>query len=366
QGGKRGPKSESRRHFHAPVATTSNGDKRWSFQCRHCKTCVTFERKVSKTQLFGDETPAPALGNLATHVRTHHKGVPPPPDVLPGEVRDISASSAKIMADFFVEGKLNPVINSTQGNFLKIFAAWIIEDNLPFTTGETPGIERLFAFTSSLGFCLVNWIQALDIWVLEREELRPLYLKPEDWKLLEALEGVLKMFTLVTKHMSRSSTPTLPWVLPMYEGMLKHLRTCKLDNSLSAKLRVAAEAGLEKLEEYYDKACQCQLNVIATCTCPQTLFCLFFDAFFQYFTPVSESHGSVRTTLSPGSIRRVRLMQRYCSSTSMNHTGKFPPARTRMCPHRRHLGVRGRARSVLSSTTYAWLMSLMLRSPNRR
>ncbi|KAJ7676984.1 hypothetical protein DFH06DRAFT_976182 [Mycena polygramma] len=105
---------------------------------------------------------------------------------------------------------------------------------------------------------------ALDIWVLEREELRPLYLKPEDWKLLEALEGVLKMFTLVTKHMSRSSTPTLPWVLPMYEGMLKHLRACKLDNSLSAKLRVAAEAGLEKLEEYYDKACQCQLNVIAT------------------------------------------------------------------------------------------------------
>ncbi|KAJ6612081.1 hypothetical protein B0H10DRAFT_1711809, partial [Mycena sp. CBHHK59/15] len=25
-------------------------------------------------------------------------------------------------------------------------AAWIIEDDLPFTTGETPGIRRLFAF----------------------------------------------------------------------------------------------------------------------------------------------------------------------------------------------------------------------------
>ncbi|KAJ7809818.1 hypothetical protein B0H13DRAFT_1550389, partial [Mycena leptocephala] len=31
-------------------------------------------------------------------------------------------------------------------NFLKVVAAWIIEDDLPFTTGETPGIKRLFAF----------------------------------------------------------------------------------------------------------------------------------------------------------------------------------------------------------------------------
>jgi hypothetical protein len=66
--------------------------------------------------------------------------------VKPGETRSNSASSAKIMGDFLIEGKLNPAINSTQGNFLKIFAAWIIEDDLPFTTGETPGIERLFAF----------------------------------------------------------------------------------------------------------------------------------------------------------------------------------------------------------------------------
>jgi hypothetical protein len=66
--------------------------------------------------------------------------------VRPGETRGISASSAKIMADFLVDGKLNPAINSTQRNFYKIFAAWIIEDDLAFTTGETPGIERLFAF----------------------------------------------------------------------------------------------------------------------------------------------------------------------------------------------------------------------------
>ncbi|KAJ7451915.1 hypothetical protein FB451DRAFT_949167, partial [Mycena latifolia] len=30
--------------------------------------------------------------------------------------------------------------------FLKIFAAWIIEDDLAFSTGETEGIQRLFHF----------------------------------------------------------------------------------------------------------------------------------------------------------------------------------------------------------------------------
>ncbi|KAJ7743898.1 hypothetical protein B0H14DRAFT_3897614 [Mycena olivaceomarginata] len=146
-GGKRGPKSESRDHYWPPVATTkTGGNKRWSFTCRHCKIAVTFKRTVGKTQLFGDESPAPNLGNLSTHLKQQHDGVPVPSDVRPGETRGISTSSAKIMADFLVDGKLNPAINSTQGNFYKIFAAWIIEDDLAFTTGETPGIERLFAF----------------------------------------------------------------------------------------------------------------------------------------------------------------------------------------------------------------------------
>ncbi|KAJ7725138.1 hypothetical protein DFH07DRAFT_694107, partial [Mycena maculata] len=33
--------------------------------------------------------------------------------------------------------------------FLKIFAAWIIEDDLPFTTGETPGIRRFHFYLPS-------------------------------------------------------------------------------------------------------------------------------------------------------------------------------------------------------------------------
>ncbi|KAJ6624055.1 hypothetical protein B0H10DRAFT_2008309, partial [Mycena sp. CBHHK59/15] len=73
-----------------------------------------------------------------------------------------------------------------------------------------------------------------------------------------------QMFTKVTKQMSHSSTPTLPWVLPM--GMLKHLLSSKDNLNLDVRLCTAAEAGLGKLEVYYSKARNCQLHSIATCT----------------------------------------------------------------------------------------------------
>ncbi|KAK7007145.1 hypothetical protein R3P38DRAFT_2793021 [Favolaschia claudopus] len=149
--GKRGPTTDTRLHYFSPTAVTLQGKKRWSFKCRHdgCQKVVTFERTVEKDQSFGEERPAPKLGNLATHLREKHEGEPVPSQPEPGVFHNVSASSAKIMADYLAEGKLNPVINSTQKNFLKIVSAWIVEDNLPFTTGETPGIQRLFAFLQS-------------------------------------------------------------------------------------------------------------------------------------------------------------------------------------------------------------------------
>ncbi|KAJ7435174.1 hypothetical protein FB451DRAFT_1062778, partial [Mycena latifolia] len=264
--GKRGPKSTSRDHFWAPVAITAEGKRRWSFKCRHsgCNTTLTVPRTVGKNDLFGDEKPAPVLGNLATHIRVDHNGASLPSDAQPGEMREISAASAKIMEEFLVEGKLNPVINSTQSNFLKIFSAWIIEDDLAFSTGETDGIQRLFHFLHTR-YHLPSDTTAINTWVVEREELRPLYINPEEWKTLDALGDILEVFTKVTLQMSRSSTPTLPWVLPMYELMLKHLRKCEADIKLSGSLRMAATAGLEKLNTYYLKARGCQFNVIATC-----------------------------------------------------------------------------------------------------
>jgi hypothetical protein len=52
------------------------------------------------------------------------------------------------MEAFLEEGKLNPKCNPTKKGFLKHFAAWILEDDLPFTTGETPGIWCLFEYLS--------------------------------------------------------------------------------------------------------------------------------------------------------------------------------------------------------------------------
>jgi hypothetical protein len=52
----------------------------------------------------------------------------------------------------------------------------------------------------------------------------------------------------------------------MYEGM--HLQKSKdTTTTLVTSLRPAAAAGLEKLESYYSKGRNCQLNIIATCTC---------------------------------------------------------------------------------------------------
>ncbi|KAJ7876318.1 hypothetical protein B0H14DRAFT_2252522, partial [Mycena olivaceomarginata] len=95
-----------------------------------------------------DEKPQPNLGNLATHVRTKH-GNDEIPSSEPGFTREISEASAKIMENYLREGRLNPALNPTQIGFNRVFAAWIIEDDLAFTTGESPGIQRLFDYTGS-------------------------------------------------------------------------------------------------------------------------------------------------------------------------------------------------------------------------
>ncbi|KAJ7138608.1 hypothetical protein C8R46DRAFT_922078, partial [Mycena filopes] len=284
--GKRGPKSTSRDHFHDPIAVKCNGEPRWEFKCRHCTKSCTFPRTVKRDKTFKDEPKQPNIGNLATHLRTDHDGPATPiPGATPvGETRGISAASAKIMADYLAEGKLNPAVKPTQKGFLTVFAAWICEDDLPFTTGETGGIRRLFEYMKSKFLLpsdttvrntlariytemhdrLKADLEAIDRWVIERAELRPLLLSEAQWKLLEALGGILKIFTQVTLQMSKSSTPTLPWVLPMYEHMLKHLQATRDDGKLLQPLRVAATAGLDKLNIYYEKARGCQFNVIAT------------------------------------------------------------------------------------------------------
>lgn len=55
-----------------------------------------------------------------------------------------AAVSAKIMDAYLANGT-KPMFPMREG-FLCHFVAWVIEDDLPWTTGETPGIIRLFHF----------------------------------------------------------------------------------------------------------------------------------------------------------------------------------------------------------------------------
>jgi len=59
-------------------------------------------------------------------------------------VKGSAAVSAKIMDGYFAKGT-KPIF-ATKDGFMRHFVAWIIDDNLPWTTGETPGIVRFFQF----------------------------------------------------------------------------------------------------------------------------------------------------------------------------------------------------------------------------
>jgi len=45
------------------------------------------------------------------------------------------------MEEFLKKGRLNPKLYPTKKGFLKHFAAWLIEEDLPFTTGESYDIR---------------------------------------------------------------------------------------------------------------------------------------------------------------------------------------------------------------------------------
>lgn len=110
---------------------------------------------------FEDEKPHPALGNLSLHTKGKHSeaveaaaAVAAAGEGGTASLQDRSSApgssnilaSAKIMEAYLKEGKLNPQLEPTQRGFLQVFAAWIIEDDLPFTTGELPGLGRLFEY----------------------------------------------------------------------------------------------------------------------------------------------------------------------------------------------------------------------------
>ncbi|KAF4611808.1 hypothetical protein D9613_004630 [Agrocybe pediades] len=146
---RRGPQNGSMQHFFPPVAVVdTKGGKRWEFRCRHCPRVRTFERKVDGPDpKFDDEKVLPRLNNLATHVaeckktEDHTKESDPP---LTESMK--LKQSVKLMEGFLKEGALNPSIEPTQTGFQRLFAAWILDESLPWTTGESPTLASLFEY----------------------------------------------------------------------------------------------------------------------------------------------------------------------------------------------------------------------------
>ncbi|KAJ7787943.1 hypothetical protein B0H14DRAFT_3162898, partial [Mycena olivaceomarginata] len=123
-------------------------------------------------------------------------------------------------------------------------------------------VKHRWNFTEAMITRALKLRKAIHRWVIERDELLPLRLEEKDWTFLESLGQILQVFTKVMLEMSKSTTPTLPFVIPMYEKMLKHLHATREDENVLQPLCVAVSAGLEKLNTYYEKARACQFNVI--------------------------------------------------------------------------------------------------------
>ncbi len=98
---------------------------------------------------FENEPLRPSLGNLSTHTAQVHpealKG-PALPEESASQTAGFTAASVELMAAYLKEGALNPALVPTQVGFQRLFAAWLFEEDLPFTTGESPGLARLFKY----------------------------------------------------------------------------------------------------------------------------------------------------------------------------------------------------------------------------
>jgi hypothetical protein len=100
---------------------------------------------------FEDETHKPNLGNLGTHTKEKHPEAiaseEVPPADRPAKVNHgYNDASTALMAEYLEEGRLNPTIEPDETGFRRYFTAWIIDQDLPFTTGEAALLHNLFKY----------------------------------------------------------------------------------------------------------------------------------------------------------------------------------------------------------------------------
>lgn len=110
---------------------------------------------MKKTKKFEDEPKLPKLNNITSHVsnckekkkhdeREEAKSRTKPGAPLVDQINLRQASS--MMADWLKGGELDPEVAVTQKGFLRIFSAWILDESLPWTTGEAPTLRLLFQY----------------------------------------------------------------------------------------------------------------------------------------------------------------------------------------------------------------------------
>jgi len=100
------------------------------------------------------EPKLPKLQNLAGHVGECNglKDATKKDELMSEEQMNL-AWSAKLMEAFLKEGELNPAVTTTYKGFLRIFAAWIFDESLPWTTGEAPTLQMLFKYLKTRTDC---------------------------------------------------------------------------------------------------------------------------------------------------------------------------------------------------------------------
>ena len=115
---------------------------------------------VASNKMFDDEPLKPSLSNLATHVKEHaeeiqerkEKGKDIDKDegnAAPvGKDRGFNSKSCAMMKAFVAEGILHPAVKPTQEGFNTLFSAFLLCNDLPFTTGESEVLRDLFKYIS--------------------------------------------------------------------------------------------------------------------------------------------------------------------------------------------------------------------------
>lgn len=130
------------------------------YLCCTCAYLASSERSVARTVAsdaeFDDEPRRPALTNLPKHTNVDCKGKVAVEEKAARDAaeketsrpvdRGYNRASRDLMLDMLAEGALNPKSNPTQNGLNRVFAAWLISENLPFTIGESDSILRLFRY----------------------------------------------------------------------------------------------------------------------------------------------------------------------------------------------------------------------------